>query len=907
MSWHHVPCLADGYAPAPSLDHFRRDVLSLYPHLSDDLCYSFTNLTDLVHRTQRSGGLTHWSLGSFHRRFLTCSTYLLARGHLCSREQRILYLQGLPTTLRKSVDRRLSIKLPDTLPDDGYPISSILEAATFILTDNRCHSRLRSTSSSASASTCDDVTLQSSRCSSPFASTPVTIHPHPPRLPSGPLRIPVHLPTPGGVAQNTPRREQVCFKSSIKSCRFCGDPSHFIRDCPTATQYLSEGKATRNSDGRISLPNGCVPPRNIPGKNLRERFDNYWIAKGLHRQDQTKHSIISRQSPGHVSNYISVPWTPPVSNHQHLSSVLQEVSNIHEQIQALQSQLKSLREAQRRQQQLDVSETTPVKQSTPVPVPHYQAPTVHNHEPRQQPQAIPSQPMKLQDQLRGHHKESDTAMANQFSDRLLSSPSTLFVPRMLPAFSPSATPRPRMIPISSSGVRSTICTIPVSAPASVSRMAPIYAPTPTYPSNFISSSSPLPFLSSPLSLVYSPSLPTSSPPILFSSRFSSHPIPLVPSPVSSVISPSFDSSPSRSHLDSPLLISFTPSPSSTSSSSSSLFSFAAVSSSSTLLHVTPFVPPDARPPHERSPINDSTIPMASRSLPQGFHTHPRISPSVPDDFESLDGLSFASPTTISTDPNGCLAPGTSRLLDFVSSFPCSPTQQSVSSAFTTHQDGFLCLPQPQDFDPEVPQRMVTTAHLNPMSLLVNSKVDLKSCFNTSTAVSSPSAHPRRSVRNGDLAPRSFSVCQHIAPALRSSDSQHHSQSMETALSPWPVFDHESWKPAVSLTELSVHVDDSQSLSPQLENAADHTNAAVSIPKSGPIPICAEKHTGIFGLLSCLQEFSHHNPGPSQPSALMFLSVGLMSSRSLFPLLGFSPQGLQPLSSGVVTDVSDFSL
>ena len=171
-------------------------------------------------------------------------------------------------TLRKSMDRRLSIKLPDTLPDNGYPISSILEAAMFSLNNNRCHSHLRSTSSSASVLTYNDVTSRSSRCSSLLAPTPVSIHPHPPHLPSGPLCIPVHLPTPGGVAQNTPQQEQVCFKSSIKSCWFCSDPSHFIRDCPTATQYLSEGKATRNSDGRISLPSGRIPPRNIPSQNL---------------------------------------------------------------------------------------------------------------------------------------------------------------------------------------------------------------------------------------------------------------------------------------------------------------------------------------------------------------------------------------------------------------------------------------------------------------------------------------------------------------------------------------------------------------------------------------------------------------------------------------------------------------
>ena len=417
-------------------------------------------------------------------------------------------------------------------------------------------------------------------------------------------------------------------------------------------------------------------------------------------------------------------------------------------------------------------------------------------------------------------------MANQFSDRSLPSPSIPFIPGMLPISSPSATPRPRTILISSPEARSAPCTIPTSIPASVSRMAPIYAPTPTYPSNFVSSSSPSSFSSSPLCLVYSPSLPTSSPPTLFGSHFSSRPIPLVLSPVSSVISPPSDSSPSRSHMVSPPLISFSPSPSSTSPSPPLLFSTASVSSSaSTSSHVTPFVPPVAEPTHESSPINDPTIPMASPSLPQGFNTHPHVSPSVPYDFESFDDLSFAS------------------------SFPCSPTEQSVSPAYTARQDGLPCLPQTRVFDSEAPRRIVINAHLDPLRLSVNSKVDLRSCFDTSVTVSSLSARPPDSTRNDDLALERLSVSQHFAPALRSSDSQHPVRPTETVPSPRPISDHKSRKLVICPTELSVHDDDSQSFNPRLENAANHPIAAVVDPESVLIRVrcnaCAEHRRGTF--------------------------------------------------------------
>ena len=278
--------------PRPSITFDATSFVCICVLNSDDLCYTLADLKDLVHRTRRSNGLTHRSFGTSHRHFFACSAYLLARGHLCERKQSDLYLRGLPKPLRTSVSRGLSIKLPDVLLEDGYPMESIREAATFVLTRNR----YRSSDDSAPGSS-DDIVSQSSPRSSPFAPTSASLRPRSPLLPSGLHRVPVRSPTPGGMAQNTPRREQVCFKNSIKSFRFCGDPRHFIRDCPTATQYLSEGKATRNSDGRISLPNGRVPPRNVPGKNLLKRFDNYWIAKGLRRQDQTNHGIVSRQSP----------------------------------------------------------------------------------------------------------------------------------------------------------------------------------------------------------------------------------------------------------------------------------------------------------------------------------------------------------------------------------------------------------------------------------------------------------------------------------------------------------------------------------------------------------------------------------------------------------------------------------
>lgn len=100
-------------------------------------------------------------------------------------------------------------------------------------------------------------------------------------------------------------------------CAFCSDHGHFVRDCPRVEGYLREGKCARNADGKVVLPNGFFVPSAVPGKNLSERFDNYYA------QNAAAGSSQQRDSPPHLSGNLFEITHNAVLMHQ--SATVEEV------------------------------------------------------------------------------------------------------------------------------------------------------------------------------------------------------------------------------------------------------------------------------------------------------------------------------------------------------------------------------------------------------------------------------------------------------------------------------------------------------------------------------------------------------------------------------------------------------
>ena len=74
---------------------------------------------------------------------------------------------------------------------------------------------------------------------------------------------------------------------------FCSSPDHYLRDCPVVTQYLQAGKIARNEAGRLTLPDGRYLPCVVPGANMRERFDKYYLTPGLPGRESNTRNIVA--------------------------------------------------------------------------------------------------------------------------------------------------------------------------------------------------------------------------------------------------------------------------------------------------------------------------------------------------------------------------------------------------------------------------------------------------------------------------------------------------------------------------------------------------------------------------------------------------------------------------------------
>ena len=92
---------------------------------------------------------------------------------------------------------------------------------------------------------------------------------------------------------------------------FCSSPSHYIRTCPDAAWYLRQGKIICNHAGKLSLPNGRYPPHVTPGKNLRERIDNY---RDPYQEDYYPHSREDRNHDSASCHYLEIVDEPTSDN-----------------------------------------------------------------------------------------------------------------------------------------------------------------------------------------------------------------------------------------------------------------------------------------------------------------------------------------------------------------------------------------------------------------------------------------------------------------------------------------------------------------------------------------------------------------------------------------------------------------
>ena len=90
------------------------------------------------------------------------------------------------------------------------------------------------------------------------------------------------LPAPNQQFRPQEGNNQVIVRRVFREpCVFCGSDTHFIKACPSAQEYVRQGKATYNEQRQLTLPDGSYLGRDIPGRFHRDRFETFWRQQGL--------------------------------------------------------------------------------------------------------------------------------------------------------------------------------------------------------------------------------------------------------------------------------------------------------------------------------------------------------------------------------------------------------------------------------------------------------------------------------------------------------------------------------------------------------------------------------------------------------------------------------------------------
>ena len=342
-AWKHVPCLSPDAPDPPTAAEFKADVLSFYPHLSDNRRYTTRDLERVLERVQGYRDMSRVDLGDYYRRFVTYSTYLIDKGRLSERERDAWYLRGFPQPVRVSILQRLSIKKPDVLPEDGYPFKDVHAAAEFVL-----NAGVPAASDSVpipkpkpepvDQGGIGELIQAMSQLTRVFTAN---VRGRSPSLSSRPPRSGNVSPAPGGASQTPPRWNQRPSQES-QGCMFCSAPDHYVKDCPIANQYLRQGKLIRNDERRLALPDGRYPSRAIPGRNMRERVDNHWIAEGIfdEKEQESQETFATHFLEGPEECIFTLDLDP-VEEPSHSPNYDQTY-----EAQRIQAQIDALREAQ---------------------------------------------------------------------------------------------------------------------------------------------------------------------------------------------------------------------------------------------------------------------------------------------------------------------------------------------------------------------------------------------------------------------------------------------------------------------------------------------------------------------------------------------------------------------------------
>ncbi|KAF5320913.1 hypothetical protein D9619_000033 [Psilocybe cf. subviscida] len=252
---------------------FTKAIYDIYPGTAvSDRQYTKTDLNNLIRRTQDTPMYDQDDFGRYYRSFITITGFLVKKGRMGAAEQSERLLEGLPFNLRNDLKQYLRAKDPSHHTDDPWAMSTLYDAILFVLSNNN---NIGTMSAQLSRDTEPPRAVKTEVFNASQLERYLESDAFAGKISSLMMRAQSKPTYQGGSSSAYTNSQPGSMQPGTFFCAFCSDTSHLIRECPTAAQYVRDGRCVRNDQNRLVLPGNIMISRNLPGKNMRERVD-YW-------------------------------------------------------------------------------------------------------------------------------------------------------------------------------------------------------------------------------------------------------------------------------------------------------------------------------------------------------------------------------------------------------------------------------------------------------------------------------------------------------------------------------------------------------------------------------------------------------------------------------------------------------
>jgi hypothetical protein len=304
--WRSIPDFDDN---TKTYNDYKDAILEHYPDAAGDFLYSIRDMDLLIGERQRLGINSVKDLSDFHLPFLSITTWLIRKNQLSTLEQDRAYTRAFQAQLISPIIAQLRFQIPGHHPNIPYRVADVYSTARSVLQGMPAQS----------------FTTQAQPIVSPAvpADTQVKVETLAPFMAEFTKTI-IEALKGSNLSQRQIER--------IIECIMCGG-KHGVFSCPIVEEFIKAGKCRRNHENKVVLPNGSFVPRNVPGRWLADRIDE-WHRQNPNQQGTTStmiHTIESRV--GQETSKPLVPYQPltttyTLSGDERIAIMKAEIYNI---------------------------------------------------------------------------------------------------------------------------------------------------------------------------------------------------------------------------------------------------------------------------------------------------------------------------------------------------------------------------------------------------------------------------------------------------------------------------------------------------------------------------------------------------------------------------------------------------